>query len=250
MVRAILHPERGRVKRSVVSPGTPGRSPPADAELKAIVAAPRSGRYRSDIIGSHPESGERPMEKVLLVIGDAAEVTDTLYPYYRIPEDGYEMVVAGPEKRVYHLVQHDGHPDWDITIESKGYNFAADIAFCDIVPEQYLGLVISGGRAPEYIRYDEHLMAVTRHFAQSGKPIASVCHGIEIVAKADVIRGKRVTTVAKCRFDAEICGATYVDAPVVVDGNLVTARTFHDNTQWMGEYMKLLNAARDAECRG
>ncbi len=189
------------------------------------------------------------MEKVLLVIGDAAEVTDTLYPYYRVPEDGYEIVVAAPEERMYHLVQHDVHPDWDITIESKGYNFASDIAFADIDEEEYLGLVISGGRAPEYIRYDEDLMRITRHFGETGKPIAVVCHGIEIVAKAGVIDGKTVTCVAKCRYDAEVCGAMWVDEPVVVDGNIVTARTFHDNTEWMREYMKLLNEARD-ERRG
>jgi protease I len=187
------------------------------------------------------------MEKVLLVIGEAAEVTDTLYPYYRVAEDGYEVVVAAPEQRLYHLVQHDRPDGWDITQETQGYRFASDIAFCEVDPAEYLGLVLSGGRAPEYIRYDEDLMRITRHFAQTGKPIASVCHGIEIVAKADVIRGKRVTTVAKCAFDAEVCGATYVDAPVVVDGNLVTARTFHDNTPWMREYMKLLNAARAAK---
>ncbi len=185
------------------------------------------------------------MEQVLLVIGDAAEVTDTLYPYYRIPEDGYQVVVAGPEKRTYHLVQHDTHPDWDITVESAGYHFDADIAFRDIKPADYLGLVISGGRAPEYIRYDEHLMALTRHFAEASKPIGAVCHGIEILARAGVISGKTITTVAKCRFDAEVCGATYVDQPVVVDGNIVTARTFHDNTEWLREYMKLLNAARN-----
>ncbi len=187
------------------------------------------------------------MEKVLLVIGDAAEVTDTLYPYYRIAEDGYEVVVAAPEKRVYHLVQHDLHPDWDITVETPGYRFASDIAFRDIREEEYLGLVLSGGRAPEYIRYDEDLMRITRHFAETGKPIAVVCHGIEIVARAGVIRGRKVTCVAKCRFDAEVCGATWVDAPVVVDGNICSARTFHDNTEWMREYMKLLNAARDAK---
>jgi protease I len=186
------------------------------------------------------------MEKVLLVIGDAAEITDTLYPYYRVQEEGYECLMAAPEKRVYHLVQHDKHPDWDITVESKGYNWAADIAFCDIKEEEYLGLIISGGRAPEYLRYDEDLMRITRHFAATGKPIAVVCHGIEIVAKAGVIQGKRVTTVAKCAFDAEVCGATYVNEPCVVDGNLITARTFHDNAPWMREFIKQLNAARDA----
>src|SRR5438067_7299194 len=94
---------------------------------------------------SRPPGGalRAAMEKVLLIIGDAAEVTDTLYPYFRVQEDGYQCVVAGPEKRVYHLVMHDRHPDWDITVESAGYRFAADVAFRDIRPEEYRGLIIS-----------------------------------------------------------------------------------------------------------
>lgn len=181
------------------------------------------------------------MEKVLLIIGDAAEVTDTLYPYFRVQEEDFECVVAGPERRVYHLVMHDRHPDWDITVESPGYRFAAGIAFRDVRPEGYAGLVISGGRAPEYLRYDPDLMRITCHFFAAGKPVASVCHGIEIVAAADVIRGRRVTTVAKCRYDAESAGATYLDEPVVIDGNLVTARTFWDNAPWMRAFIRMLN---------
>jgi len=184
------------------------------------------------------------MQKVLLVIGDAAEVFDTLYPLHRVREDGYQVLVAAPEKRVYHLVQHDTHPDWDITVESPGYRLAADIAFRDIVPAEYVGLVLSGGRAPEYLRYDPDLMRVTRYFFDKNLPVASVCHGIEIVATADVIRGRTVTTVKKCRFDAEICGAKFVDQEVVVSGNLVTARTWQDNHVWMREYMKMLNRNR------
>lgn len=182
------------------------------------------------------------MSKVLLVIGDAAEVTDTLYPYFRVQEEGYQCVVAGPEKRTYQLVMHDRHPDWDITVESPGYRLAATIAFRDVRPEEYVGLILSGGRAPEYLRYDADLMQVTRHFFDTGKPVASVCHGIEIVAAADVIRGRRVTTVAKCRYDAESAGAIYIDEPIVVDGNLATARTFWDSAPWMREFMRLLNA--------
>lgn len=182
------------------------------------------------------------MKKVLLVIGDAAEVFDTLYPLHRIREDGYQVLVAAPEKRIYHLVQHDTHPDWDITIESPGYKLAADIAFRDIRPEEYAGMVLSGGRAPEYIRYDPDLVRVVKAMMAASVPIASVCHGIEILAYADVIKGKKVTTVKKCRFDAEVCGAMYVDEEVVVDGNLVCARTWHDNHAWMREYMKLLRS--------
>jgi protease I len=185
------------------------------------------------------------MEKVLLVIGDAAEVFDTLYPLHRVREDGYQVVVAGPEKRIYHLVQHDTHPEWDITVESPGYKLQADIAFRDIRSEEYVGLVISGGRAPEYLRYDADLMRLTRWFFEKNLPVASVCHGIEIVATAGVLKGRTVTTVRKCRFDAEVCGASYVDREVVVSGNLVTARTWHDNHAWMREYMRLLNGRRN-----
>jgi protease I len=181
------------------------------------------------------------MKKVLLVIGDAAEVFDTLYPLHRVREDGYQVLVAAPEKRIYHLVQHDTHPDWDITIESPGYKLAADIAFRDIKPQEYAGIVLSGGRAPEYLRYDADLMRVVRYFSEKNLPIASVCHGIEILATADVIKGRKVTTVKKCRFDAEVRGATFLDQEVVVDGNLVCARTWHDNHAWMREFMKLLN---------
>jgi len=184
------------------------------------------------------------MEKVLLIIGDAAEVTDTLYPYFRVQEEGYQIVVAAPEKRVYHLVMHDMHPDWDITVESAGYRLASDVAFREIHPEAYLGLILSGGRAPEYLRYDPDLMPIVRHFFDANKPVGCVCHGIEILAAANVIRGKRVTTVAKCRYDAEFSGASYEDTPVVVDGNLATARTFWDNAPWMRAFMELLNAAR------
>jgi protease I len=183
------------------------------------------------------------MARVLLIIGDAAEVLDTMYPLFRIREEGHDMVVAGPEKRIYHLVQHDTHPEWDITIESPGYKLASDIAFRDVKPEEYAGMVISGGRAPEYLRYDKDLLRLVRALNEKGKPIASVCHGIEIIAAADVIRGKTVTTVAKCRLDAEGAGAEYVDREVVVSGNLVCARTWHDNPAFMREFMKLLQAS-------
>lgn len=182
------------------------------------------------------------MPKVLLVIGDATEVLDTMYPFFRLPEDGFEVVVAAPEKRLYHMVLHEQPPGWDITRETAGYHLKSDIAFRDIRPAEYAGLFLSGGRAPEYLRYDQDLLAVTRHFFETGKPVASVCHGIEIIAAADCIRGRKVTTVAKCALDATFAGATYVNAPCVVDGNLVTARVWHDNTPFLKEFIRMLKA--------
>ncbi len=188
------------------------------------------------------ETADSSAGKILLVIGDAAEVTDTLYPWMRIQEAGYQVVVAAPEVRTYSLVQHQRPEGWDITRESAGYQIQSDIAFRDINPEEYAGLLVSGGRAPEYIRYDEDLLRAVRWLMEAGRPIGSVCHGIEVLAMAGVIKGKRITTVPKCRFDAEVCGATYVEAPVVVDGHIVTACGALDGWRWMREYLKILDA--------
>jgi protease I len=185
------------------------------------------------------------MKRILLVIGDAAEVLDTFYPLHRLQEEGYRVDVSGPEKRLYHLVLHERPAGWDITEERPGYRLAADIAFRDVQVEAYSGLVLSGGRAPEYLRYDVDLMRITKQFFAERKPVASVCHGIEIIAAADVIRGREVTTVAKCRYDCEFSGATYVDREVVVSGNLVTARTWHDNPVWMRAFIRLLKETPD-----
>jgi len=183
--------------------------------------------------------------KVLIIIGDAAETLDTLYPYYRLIEGGYEPVVAGPEKRKFQMVMHEVKPGWTITKEWEGYTIDASIAFKDIKPEQYTGIFFSGGRAPEYIRENEDLLNVTRWFFKNNKPIASVCHGCEVPARADCIRGRRMATVAKCKFDVTSCGGIYVNEPCVIDGNLVSGRTFHDHGAYMGAWMKLLDAERD-----
>lgn len=189
------------------------------------------------------------MPKVLMPLGDATEVLDTFYAYYRLPEDGFEVEVAGPEARLYHAVLHEippgADPPWDITQERPGYHIQATIAFRDVDPAQYAGLFISGGRAPEYIRYDEDLRKITRHFFEAGKPVAALCHGVEILTVSGCIQGRTMTTVAKCALDAEQGGATYVDEPVVVDGNLVTARTYHDNTLLLKNFVQMLKAAEN-----
>lgn len=185
-----------------------------------------------------------PMEKVLIIVGDATETVDTLYPYYRLQEAGYRAVVAAPEKRRYQMVLHEVKPGWTITKEWEGYTLDADIAFKDIVSQEYCGIFFSGGRAPEYIREDEDLLNVTRWFFAQNLPIASVCHGVEIPARADCVRGRRMATVPKCKFDLEICGGIFVNAPCVVDGNLVSGRTFHDHGHYMGAWMGLLDTER------
>jgi protease I len=185
------------------------------------------------------------MDEVLIVVGDASETVDTLYPYYRLIEDGFRPVVAAPERRRYQMVLHEVKPGWTITKEWEGYTIEADVAFRDVQPECYLGIFFSGGRAPEYIREDEDLLRITRYFFANNRPIASVCHGVEVPARAGCVAGRRMATVAKCKFDLEVCGGTYVNEPCVVDGNLVSGRTYHDHGHYVGAWIKLLRAERE-----
>ena len=178
--------------------------------------------------------------KVLIVVGDATETVDTLYPYYRLIEGGFEPVVIAPEKRKYQMVLHEIKPGWTITKEWEGYSIDVDLPFSEVKEEDYVGIFFSGGRAPEYIRYDEDLVRITRYFFKENKPVASVCHGVEIPAHADCVRGRRMATVPKCQFDLEICGGTFVNEPCVIDGNLISGRTYHDHGHYMGAWMGLL----------
>jgi protease I len=187
--------------------------------------------------------------KVLIIVGDATETLDTMYPYYRLIEAGFQPVVAAPEKRQYQMVLHEVKPGWTITKEWEGYSIEANIAFKDIDENEYAGIFFSGGRAPEYIRYDKDLVRITRHFFAVNKPIASVCHGVEIPAYAGCVQGRRMATVPKCRFDLEVCGGVFVNEPCVIDSNLVSGRTFHDNGHFVGPWIQLLEAERRANSK-
>lgn len=179
-------------------------------------------------------AAEKPkLGKVLMPIGDATEAMDTLYPFFRLAEEGFDVVAAGPEARLYHMVLHEVPPNsdvpWDLTQETKGYHIEAEIAFEDVKPEEYVGIFLSGGRAPEYLRYDKDLIRIIQHFVEEEKPIAVVCHGIELIAAAGGLEGgRKATTVGKCALDITQTGGVYVNKPCVVDGNLVSAGTWHD----------------------
>ena len=185
--------------------------------------------------------------KALIVVGDATETVDTLYPYYRLIEANIQPVVIAPEKRKYQMVLHEVKPGWTITKEWEGYSIDVDLPFSGVDETEYLGIFFSGGRAPEYIRYDEDLVRITKYFFAQNKPLASVCHGVEIPAYADCVRGRRMATVPKCQFDLEACGGTFVNEGCVIDGNLVSGRTYHDHGFYMGTWIKMLEEAAAAK---
>jgi len=191
------------------------------------------------------------VHEVLIIVGDATEAVDTLYPYLRVQEESFRPVVAGPERRRYNMVLHEIAPGWDITREWEGYKIDAEIAFRDVDPAAYIGVFFSGGRAPEYIRDDHYLIRITRYAFEHDLPIASVCHGVEIPARAGCVRGRRMSCVPKCRFDLEVCGGIYSEEPFCIDRNLVSGRTWHDHARYMPEWIRLLHAERAArEQRG
>ncbi|MCH2597645.1 MAG: DJ-1/PfpI family protein [Pirellulales bacterium] len=186
-------------------------------------------------------------KSILMPIGDATEMMDTLYPFFRLAEEGYEVVVAGPEARMYHGVMHEKPQSdpipWDITREQPSYHIQASIAFRDIDPTAHAGLFLSGGRAPEYLRYDQDLLRVTRHFFEAKKPVAITCHGIEIAAAAGCLQGRKATTVAKCDLDITQFGGNYINQPIVEDGHLITSRTWHDYAGLFKPFVAMLKKA-------
>lgn len=176
--------------------------------------------------------------QVLIAVGDAAETLDTYYPLLRLAEDRLAPVVAAPEARTVHLVSHQVPPGWDVTREFEGYTLEATVAFRDVEPEAFLGLYLTGGRAPEYLRYDQDLLRIVRALVAAGRPVASVCHGVEILAAAGCLEGRRVATVPKCRLDVEQAGGVFVDEACVTDGCLVTGRTWADCGPVVGEWIR------------
>ena len=152
--------------------------------------------------------------RVLIVVGDASETVDTLYPFYRLQEAGFTPVVAGPERRTFQMVMHEVRPGWTITREWEGYQIEAEVAFEEVDPDDYLGVFYSGGRAPEYIRYDEDLVRITKRFFADGKPIASVCHGVEIPAYAGCVEGRRMATCKTIEY-------SYMLRLIAVDGKKI-----------------------------
>jgi protease I len=189
------------------------------------------------------------MPRVLLVAGDATESLDTWYPYHRLREEGIEVYIGAPARKVLSAVIHDFEPGWDTYLEKPGYRIPADIAFADIEPEGYDAVILSGGRAPEYLRNDPQLQKIVRHFVSRNKPIAALCHGSLILAAIDALTGRTVATYEALAPDIERAEGTFKDTEVVVDGNLVTSRTWMDLPFFMREFLKVLQASEKAAAK-
>ncbi len=182
------------------------------------------------------------MVNVLLMTGDAGEAQEIYYAKYRLEEEGWTVHIATATKRTFHSVVHDFEPDFETYVEKPGYRVESDVGFDQVDPANYQGLVLPGGRAPEYLRNRPAAVAIARHFVDAGKPIAANCHGPLILIPAGGIKGKLLTCYPELAIDIRAAGGEFVNRDVVVDGNLVTVRGWPDNGPWMREFVRVMKA--------
>jgi protease I len=180
------------------------------------------------------------MVKILLLTGDAGEAQEIYYAKFRLEEEGWKVDVVTTTKRTFQSVVHDFEPGFDTYIEKPGYRVAADLGLDDVDPAAYHGLVLPGGRAPEFLRNKPRAVAIVRHFVETNKPIAANCHGPLLVFAAGGAKGRTLTCYPDLEPDVRSAGGEFVNREVVVDGNLVSVRGWPDNGPWMREFVRLI----------
>ena len=186
------------------------------------------------------------MPKLLIVTGDGGESYEALYAVHRFQEEGWETAVAAPACRRLHLVMHDFQPGWDTYIERRGYGLEANLSFDEVRVEDYDAVLLLGGRAPEYLRNDEALLDIVRAFDRAGKWVYAICHGVQVLAAAGLVKGRKVTCYHHVRREAELAGATFIDEEVVCDGRVVTAQTWQSHPFFYREIFGRLREQGDA----
>jgi protease I len=191
-----------------------------------------------------------PTKKILLIAGDFVEDYEVMVPFQTLLTFGHQVHAVCPGKKTGEFVTtaiHDfeGHQTYS---EKPGHRFRLNYSFDDVEPLHYDGLVLPGGRAPEYLRLNERVLEIVRHFAAAEKPIAAICHAMQILAAADVVRGRCCQAYPAVKPDLMQAGAKW-DEPaagldsVCVDGNLVTAPAWPAHPAWMRAFLKVLGTS-------
>lgn len=180
-----------------------------------------------------------------MLTGDYTEDYETMVPFQALLMVGHTVHAACPGKRAGESVRtaiHDFEGDQTYS-EKPGHNFTLNASFAEICAEDYDALVIPGGRAPEYLRLNPEVLAMVRHFADTGKPIAAICHGAQLLAAAGVLNGRSCSAYPACAPEVRLAGGQYADIPVdqaQVDGNLVTAPAWPAHPAWLAKFLPLL----------
>ncbi len=185
--------------------------------------------------------------RLLLLAGDFVEDYEIMVPFQALQMVGHTVHAVCPGKKKGDQIRtaiHDFEGDQTYT-EKRGHNFTLNATFDEIDPMRYDGLVIPGGRAPEYLRLNPKVLDMIRHFAKANKPIAALCHGPQLLAAAGVIKGRKLNAYPACAPEVELAGGTYVTVDMtnaVVDGNLVTGPAWPAHPAWLARFLEVLEA--------
>ncbi|MBS0989069.1 DJ-1/PfpI family protein [Acetobacter okinawensis] len=183
--------------------------------------------------------------KLLMLAGDYVEDYEIMVPYQALSMLGYRVDVVCPDKKAGDKVLtaiHDFEGAQTYS-EKPGHAFTLTADFDAIDTDEYLGLIVPGGRAPEYLRLNPRVIEIVRAFAD--RPMAAICHGAQLLAAAGVIKGRTVSAYPACRPEVELAGGTYADIAVteaVTDGELVSAPAWPAHPAWLAQFLKVLGA--------
>lgn len=184
-------------------------------------------------------------KRILMLVGDYAEDYEVMVPFQSLLAVGHTVHAVCPERRKGDRVRtaiHDFEGDQTYS-EKRGHDFTLNASFADVEAEDYTALVIAGGRAPEYLRLNEAVLELVRHFFAAGKPVAAICHGPQILCAAGVLEGRRVSAYPAVAPEVRLAGAEYVEVPIdgaVTDGNLVTAPAWPAHPAFVAQFLEVL----------
>ena len=184
-------------------------------------------------------------KKILMLVGDYAEDYETMVPFQALQMVGHRVDAVCPDKKAGDACRtaiHDFEGDQTYS-EKPGHNFTLNASFDDIDAAGYDALVIPGGRAPEYLRLNDKVLDVVRHFFEAEKPVAAICHAAQILAAAGVVQGRTVSCYPACAPEVKTGGGRFADIGVdeaVTDGNLVTAPAWPAHPKWLAQFLTVL----------
>lgn len=184
-------------------------------------------------------------KKILMLVGDFVEDYEVMVPFQALQMVGHAVHAVCPDKAAGDIVRtaiHDFEGDQTYS-EKPGHNFTLNATFADVNAGDYDALVIPGGRAPEYIRLNPKVIEIVKHFSETGKPVAAICHGAQVLAAAGVIAGKGCSAYPAVGPDVNGAGGCWVDVPMDqahADGNLVTAPAWPAHPAWLAKFLEVL----------
>ena len=187
------------------------------------------------------------LKKILFIVGDYVEDYEVMVPFQALSAVGHEVQAVCPGKKIGDTVRtaiHDFEGDQTYS-EQPGHNFHITFDFDAVKTENFDALVLPGGRAPEYLRLNDRVLAIVKEFFRDNKPVASICHGPQILVSAGVLKGRTSSAYPACGPDVKDAGATYVNSNdtssnSVIDGNLVTAPAWPAHPAWIRDFLKVL----------